>query len=280
MKKKIPLIAALVYLMNSAVLLAADKYPARIASLSLASDEVLVDLIPLCGGLQRIIALSTLVDEPSMSSITDKAHQIRGRVHSEPESLFALKPDLVIGATFNRPELLKMTESRKIPLLTLSHFTSADDIGSNIEKIGTAIGCLEQAKSMKKNFLKRVQPITLVANPQSLLLFDSDLVIMGSETLFDDLVKRAGGINAAAAHGIKAWPKLDSESLITMNPDAIVVLKHDSPELRANIRKHPAWGKLPAVKNQKFIFLKSRTAQSTSHYFADGVEELRTKLKH
>lgn len=254
--------------------------PARIASLSLASDEILVDLIPSCGGTNRIIALSTLADDPSMSSITDKASQIKGRVHSEPESLFALKPDLVIAATFNRPELLRMTEARKIPLLLLSQFTSADDIATNIEKIGVAIGCESQAKSMKEVFLTKIRAFNGVKNRKSLILYNPELIIMGSATLFDDLVQRAGATNAAAKLGIKGWPKLDAEAVLSMKPDGIVTLETDSTEFRSKIAKHPAWGKLEAVKQQKFIFLKSRTAQSTSHYFAEAINELRAKLKN
>ncbi len=264
------------YLLDQPLL--ANNGAVRIASLSLASDEILMDLMPTCGGIKRLIALSTLADEPSMSSITQKSHQVKARVHSEPESLFSLKPDLVIAASFNRPELLRMIEARKIPLLTLTQFTSAEDIGANIEKIGIAIGCQPEALSLKERFLKQVQSVKPVSKPIAVVLYDPDMVIMGSKTLFDDLVNRAGAINSASKKGIEGWPKLSSEALLTMNPDAIIILENDSRGLRNKVMSHPAWGKLSAVKNQNFIFLRSTTAQSTSHYFAEGVEELRRKL--
>jgi iron complex transport system substrate-binding protein len=250
----------------------------RIASLSLASDEILLDLLPSCGGVSRLIALSTLSEDSSMSSVTQKAHLIRGRVHSEPESLFALKPDLVIAATFNRPELLKMTTARKIPLLTLTRFASAEDIAHNIEQIGSVIGCKDKASLMKQDFLRKASAVTKTGPRPTLLLYDPDIVIMGQGTLFDDLATRAGASNVASTTGVKSWPKLDAEALLRMNPDAIVVLGSDSATARSTIKNHPAWGRLNAVKSGKIIFLTSRTAQSTSHYFADAVNELGNQI--
>lgn len=253
--------------------------PSKIASLSLASDEILLDMLPLCGGgLKRIVAVSTLADDRNSSSVTEKAKKIAARVHSEPESLFALKPDLVIAATFNRPELLNMTAARKIPLLTLSQFSSAEDIANNIEKIGDIVQCPNHARDMKKSFLEKIKYPTEIRNPLSLILYDSELVIMGAETLFDDLVKRAGATNAASKRGLKAWPKIDTEALVSMNPDAVVILEEDTRKLRQTISNHPAWRQLKAVQKNRFIFLNKRTAQSTSHYFADAVVELRQAI--
>jgi iron complex transport system substrate-binding protein len=253
--------------------------PQRIASLSLASDEILVALMPHCGGLVRVVALSTFADNASTSSITKDAKVVKGRVHSEPESLFSLNPDLVIAASFNRPELLKMVTARKIPLLTLKRFSSANDIAQHIIEIGDRIGCSAASSKLRDDFMRRIVMTNPPAQRARVILYNADLTVMGKDTLFDDLVNRAGALNVASERGLKHWPKIDGDTLLASKPEKIIVFGDDSEAARKAIRMHPAWSKLDAVRNDQFIFLESKTAQSTSHYFADAVESLRQKLK-
>jgi ABC-type Fe3+-hydroxamate transport system substrate-binding protein len=253
--------------------------PQRIVSLSLASDEILIELLPQCGGLERLKALSVYADDPASSNIRKMAKLITHRVHSEPESLFRLNPDLVIGATFNRTELLDAIKARNVRLLTLNGFSNASDIARHIHEIGTAIHCEQPAAKMAKDFMDivNVAPQALKQKPR-LLSYSADLTIMGDGTLFNDLVVKSGGINAASSRNLKLWPRVDTETLLTLDPDIIVILGQDTPSERQAIKTHAAWGRLKAVRNNRFIFLTSQTALSTSRYFAEAIQELRTKL--
>jgi iron complex transport system substrate-binding protein len=251
----------------------------RIVSLSLASDEILLDLLPSCGGTARLVALSSLVDHDEYSNVTAKAKTVPGRAHSEAESLFKLKPDLVFAASFNRPELLTMIRSKAIALKTLQNFYNAEDIAHNIKTIGKAIACDHAAKVMIDKFLGEAAPTPVLGTRISLLLYNPDGVIMGQNTLFDDLVYRAGGLNAARKAGLTGWPKVNSETILSLNPDALVIFSKDTPSVRSQIAKHSTWQHLSAVKQRRFIFLTPQTAQSTSHYFSHAVRELRSILR-
>jgi iron complex transport system substrate-binding protein len=268
----------------------------KIASLSLASDEILLDLMQECGGSQRIVALSTFADDPESSSVVERAKSIKGRVHSEPESLFSLKPDLVIAASFNRSELIHMIQSRKIPLLVLDKFTSVDDIAKHIQEIGDVVDCPKEARSLNEIFLRQVKiqvaptfnkrggAASAAKNTEPhkrlrVINYSADMVVMGLNTLFDDLVTRAGGINVASELGLRNWPRIDVETLLSMKPDKIIVIGVDSPKVRAAIKAHPAWGRLDAViKGNQLIFLDSKTALSTSHYFGSAISDLKKRL--
>jgi iron complex transport system substrate-binding protein len=283
--------------------------PQRIASLSLASDEILLDILPKCGGRQRLIALSTFADDPDSSSVVDSAKSVKARVHSEPESLFSLKPDLIIAASFNRPELIQMIQSKKIPLLVLAHFSSANDIADHIRDIGAATVCDNEARALIDSFWKQVTPqaAPMMAKTTAakisvaktslpidkkrsedrdapkkrlrVINYSPDLTIMGQDTLFEDLVIRAGGINVGSELGLRHWPRIDAETLLRAQPDKIVVLGADTLKMRATIKSDPAWGRLNAVmKGHDLIFLDQRSALSTSHYFSRAVTELREKL--
>ena len=252
----------------------------RIVSLSLASDEILMDMLPTCGGLTRIAGLSVFADDPAASSVVDAAKAIKGRVHSEPESLFALKPDLVIAASFNRPELIKMIRDRKVPLLMLERFSSADDIAEHITKIGDAIDCRQQASHLNSKLAADLKTNKPSGPPIRVVNYSPDLTLMGKETLFDDMVTRAGLINAASAFGLTRWPRIDTETLMRLKPDKIIIWGDDSAKMRKTIKTHAAWSRLDAVRKDQFIFIDAKTALSTSHYFGKAVATLSQQQSH
>jgi iron complex transport system substrate-binding protein len=257
--------------------------PQKIASLSLASDEILLDLLPKCGGRQRIVALSTFADDPGSSSVVEAAKTVKGRVHSEPESLFSLKPDLIVAASYNRPELIRMIKARKVPMLLLDKFSSVSDIAQHIQDIGDAVDCSKEALLLKDTFLQEVaapiSPATPTVKKLRFINYSPDMVVMGLDTLFDELVTRAGGINAAGELGLRNWPRIDMEMLLKAKPDKIIVIGVDTPKARAAIKNHPVWGRLPAViKGDQLIFLDSNSALSTSHYFSRAIVSLKKHL--
>lgn len=257
--------------------------PKRIVSMSLASDEILLDLLPKCGGISRIIALSKIVDDPKSSNVTDRARLIRGRVHSDIENIINYKPDLVIAASFNRQEVIGALKSRGVKTITLNQFSTVEDIAGNILKIGSSIGCEGPAEELHKNLLTRIKAVSLKTDTQArkptVLNYSSDLIIMGKSTLFNDIIFKAGGLNAAASQGLEAWPRLDAETLLKMNPDYLVVLDDESASIKQAIKSHNIWKRLKAVQNDRFIFIRSRDAFSTSHYIASAVESLADAIK-
>ncbi len=251
--------------------------------MSLASDEILLDLVPKCGGTSRIIALSKIVDDHKSSNVTDRARLIRGRVHSDIENIINYKPDLVIAASFNRQEVIGALKSRGVKTITLNEFSTIEDIAGNILKIGTSIGCEGPAEELHKNLLTRIKAVSLKLDPQTrkptVLNYSSDFIIMGKNTLFNDITSKAGGLNAAALQGLEAWPRLDAETLLKMDPDYLVVLEDESDSLKQAIKSNNIWKRLKAVRNDRFIFIRSRDAFSTSHYIASAVESLAEALK-
>src|SRR4051812_26256730 len=79
--------------------------PVRIASCSLASDETLLALLG--PGTPRLVAVSSLATDRRYSNIAGEIPKsLTGRCGTELESLLALKPDLAVLASYNRPELL------------------------------------------------------------------------------------------------------------------------------------------------------------------------------
>jgi len=261
----------------------APLLPNRIVSMSLASDEILLDIMPHCGGFARIAALSTFSDHPESSNVTEPAKLVKGRVHSELETIINLKPDLVIAASFNRQEVIQALRKKNIAVVTLEKFSSAMDIAQNILTIGQHTACQTGANSLRAKFLGQLDEVKNKPQRKSrqlrLISYSPDMTIMAKKTLFDDLVARAGGINAASERGLSYWPKIDAETLLSLKPDMIVITDRNITQKEREIKNHPVWKKMTAVQNGRLIFIDPREALSASHYFANAVRELHRELE-
>lgn len=259
--------------------------PHRIASGSLASDEILVDLLKQRGELDRLIAVSLFADDPRYSNIAgDIPKSLTGRVGGELESLVALKPDLAILASFNKPEMLKRLEAAHIPVLRLTEFRNLDDIEANITTLGKATGTETDAKKIRDAFhTERLQIRKLGAalkiHPK-VLDFAEDGVVSGKGTLFEALVTAAGGICIACEAGLKNWPMLSTEALAIMRPDVIVVSGEpaDKAEYLAKMRSLPGWKNIAAVQAGRVVVIPGRELAAVSPHILKALRRLQAGL--
>src|SRR5947209_3341125 len=81
--------------------------PRRIASLTLATDEMLADLVP----PERLACVTALADDPEISNVAGRFPANVTRLgNSDPERIIALAPDLVCAAPYNTADSLKLLE--------------------------------------------------------------------------------------------------------------------------------------------------------------------------
>ena len=80
-----------------------EKPPTRIISATLASDHILSELID----QQRLLAVSSYIDYPSLSNIVGFYSKEITRTEGEIESILALQPDLVFVASYSNPETVR-----------------------------------------------------------------------------------------------------------------------------------------------------------------------------
>jgi iron complex transport system substrate-binding protein len=258
---------------GDACLAAGKTAPSRIASTSLASDEILVRLLKEAGQLDRLVAVSTLVDNPVYSHVASTLDFNRARIGENLESIASLKPDLVVFASFNRPAITASLGQIAVKTCWLEKFTSLADIHRNILTLGAAAGVPETGRKIADEFLADLQAAErdtkiLVGDGDTagtrkgdkrerprVLSFDGSGTVMAGGTTFDELVNLAGGVNAATIAGLKGWPKPGAESLASMAPDVIVLLTdtRSKNELVELLHKTPGWRDTPAVKRERFV---------------------------
>lgn len=259
--------------------------PRRVVSATLMTDEILVDLLGVEKIGERVVALSPLVDDPRFSNVVDRARAVSKRFGEEVESLLKLRPDMVLLATYNRPELVSALERARVRTFVMPDVKNLDDIPSAIATVGRVLGVEPEAQRLIEGFRierRAVRDRLRVGIPWApfvpprVMNFDADGVIYGSGTMYDSIVREAGGENLPASMAIAGWSKVSDEALAAMRPDWVVVLDDGTPAVRqmARMRDTAAWRQIPAVREGRVIFVPEREMSSVSHQSLKAVERL------
>lgn len=261
-------------LLSSLSIAKPSRTPQRIVSASLASDEVLVELLKEKVDRQRLIAVSHLADNPVYSSVGHQLNGVTGRFRSDIESTLKMKPDLLILASFNQAKFKSFFSRFKIPFIELRSFQSLSDIATNIQLIGKAIGKDKEARKLSDKFLSAVSSYSTklkkkCPRPVSALMFTSSNLLVGKDTTIDSILEKLDVTNSAAKAGVEGWAQVSAESIAKLDPDWIILSGTNAAK---NVAKASGWQWLRAVKGRKFIYVPTRLLSSTSHHLATTVK--------
>ncbi len=251
-----------------------SKKPARIISLTLGTDEILLDLV----GPERLTGVSYLAPTPEVSNIADNRAlaEVENLVEANPEQIIALEPDLVLIASFTDPAVIEQLKGAGLNVFAVGSFVSIEAMQENILTLGTLVGETEKAQQMVEGMNDRLAAIEAKLSeaegePPRVLYLSSDGWVAGSATTVDDIIQRAGGANAAAEAGLNDWNQVSEEAIIEMNPDVVILSPFVTDE---EFRTNPAFAELSAVQNGRVYAPSDKVMSATSQYIVLGVEEL------
>lgn len=261
-----------------------DSAPQRVATAFVAADEIAYEILHRTDALERLIAVSTAASDPEYSAIAKEAEKIPGRVGTDLEALVVQKPDLVILATFNRPELVKQLDLLGIKSFVIGNFSTFKDISRNIETIGKLLHASAAAIELTIEFQKRLKQSQRFRPtiPVAMLSWGDDGSSMGKNTLMDEIISYSGGINLAGSQlGIENWARVADEKIPELRPEWIICGGDTRylPRAQAAMLANPGWKQLPAVQKGKIIIVPQRYLSSASHHIAVAIDIISAHLR-
>jgi iron complex transport system substrate-binding protein len=246
--------------------------PQRIVSLTLAVDEILMDLI----GPARIVALSELAPKPG-SLLADRVGAIEHFVGSDVESIIALQPDLCFLASYNRKETRSLLIDSGIPVFVFSSFHTFEDIRKSIHTVGRAVGAEDEAKRLVAEMDRKLefvaQRIPAKTEWPSVLAYGQSGWVSGAGTTQSEIFESAGLSNAATELGITGHTQVSQEQVLAMDPDYFVVVTQSvlTPGEEAWLMENPALAPLRAIQEEHVLTVRESQLSSVSHHVADAV---------
>ncbi|MFA7022446.1 ABC transporter substrate-binding protein [Aliarcobacter sp.] len=255
----------------------------KIITLSPAVNEIVFAL----GLGNNIIANTQFCDYPEISKSIEK---VGGYGSVSLEKVVNLNPSIIINQNYDK----KLNSSLKaLGFKTLVYKTdSLDDIKFAIKDLGDVFNRQLQAENLNQNIensLKNIenivenQKILIVISPQNTL--SNQIYVTNNYIYFEDIIKKSGNQNAYQS-SLKSQPAINSEKLILLNPDIIILL---APYLKSDKQKDDMlnlWKNLPvnASKKENIYIIDKTYSGISSHrvqYLIDDfrkiLEDVRTK---
>ncbi|MEQ8234121.1 MAG: ABC transporter substrate-binding protein, partial [Gammaproteobacteria bacterium] len=214
--------------------------PARVASLNLCSDILLLELLDDA----RIASLTHLARDPDLSPLHARAASLPGN-HGNAEELIVAAPDLVVTAGPAPPLAARLLARAGIPLLALPHAETFAAYADNLRQLARVLGTEPRARALLATLWQGLgarQPPAPSATAPRALIYQPNGYTPGTRTLASELLRRAGLRDVADELGLPGGGFVTLEHLLVAAPDVIVFpVRHDSgSSLAETLLDHPA----------------------------------------
>jgi iron complex transport system substrate-binding protein len=258
--------------------------PARIASLTMFTDEVLLELVEPA----RIVAVTTFAVDPAISNVTAKADGIPAKLAMNVEVLVSLKPDLLFVANWTEADKVKQLRDAGIPVYLTGTGVTVADIQAKIARVGQLVGEAAKARKLLDAMDARLAAVQtrLAKLPADKRLSVVDYTVWGSAqgkgSSWDEIVRRAGLVNGVGDIAADEWGQvpLSKERLLEIDPDVLILpgWTYDDPKgAEAFFSKtvaDPVLKALKAVREGRAYRMPENLKTATSQYLVDAVEWL------
>ncbi len=224
----------------------AEMPPRRIVSLTVCTDQLLLDLVD----RDRIAALTYLAVDPTVSMRVEDARGLKG-VHWFAEEVLALQPDLVIAQEYSATGAVDMLRRLGFRVVLVPLATDFEGMRRAIRIMAEAVGDKARGEAVIAAFDKRIA----AARPDGperprALAYEVNSVALGDGSLVDAALEAAGFHNVARDAPLGPGGRLPLEEVVAHPPD-LMVLANTPGEFRSivgdNLR-HPAFASVIASR--------------------------------
>lgn len=246
--------------------------PRRVVSLAPSVTETVF----LLGKGDVLAGVTRYCNFPPLAASLPK---VGGVTDPDVERIVALSPDLVLCTTDGNPRGKVATlEEMGIPCFA----TAPQDLPSvlsTIERLGALLGDASRGRSEAAALRRRAERFRapLGAAPPSVLFVvsTSPVIAAGNGTFMDELIRMAGGRNAAANYSGR-YPRLSVEDLVAVRPDVIFVAG------MAGVERFPEettrWKEIPAFRDGAVYTLDGDLVTRPGPRLVTALEEISKSL--
>lgn len=282
------LLLGALFLLSTELVAAKDRAPfnlkpGRIISMTPSVTETIFAL----GGEATLIAVTSYCDYPAAAR---ELPSIGGYVDPNFEVIVGLNPDYII--TLENDDLERKLSTLGLNVVSIKN-ESISDIFASIQTIGELISRTQEAHALIAAMRRRLalaqehleslpdtaRPRVMVAVSGSPGEQQRSIFVAGRDTIFDEVIKRAGGRNALSSH--TGYPALSAEGIVALNPDIIIDLLSQVAPADDSLPLRSFWASLPglvALKNGQVYPLSDSNLNRPGPRIVDTIERFTTLI--
>ena len=247
--------------------------PRRVVSLA----PSLTEIVFLIGRGRSLVGVTRFCNVPAAASRLPK---IGGVSDPDVERIVALSPDLVLCTTDGNPrDKVRALEEMGIPCFAVAP-QDLEAVFTAIDRLGNLLGAADRGRVEADALRRRAQLARSSSDdaekPAVLFVVSiAPIIAAGGGTFMDELVRLAGGRNAAARFSGR-YPRVSVEGLVAARPDVIFVAGMSSVE-----RFPPEvtrWKEVPAFRNGAVITLEGDLVTRPGPRLVTALEQVSAAL--
>ena len=251
----------------------------RVVSLAPSNTEILYAV----GAAEQVIGRDEFSDYPEEANALPSVGGSMGEY--SVETIVSLKPDLVLAAEINSPELVKQLEDLGLTVYYLKNPTSFEELYVNLEIVAQLTG--EDPTKLTDSLKARVDAVDekimpLSARPEVFYEIDATDAAKpytyGPGTFGNLLIARAGGTNIGNEL-TDPYPQISLEQIVVSNPSFILLGDSMWGVTAEAVASRPGWETIEAVKSDQIFPIDDNLISRPGPRLVDGLEQL-AKLLH
>ena len=232
-----------------------DAEPARIVSLAPSNTEIVCAL----EACDRVVGVTDYDDHPAEVIEIDKVVNV---TQVDVEAVVAAEPDLVLAAGNEQTPTAVIDQLTDLGLVVLVLYPeSLDEVTTDIELVGTAIGREDAATELVEGMQDRVeavqQAVAGLAPPRTFYevgVFEGSIYTAGEGSFLASLVETAGGDPIT---GDALSTSIEVEDLVAADPQLILLgdATYDETITPESVAARPGWEAMAAVADGRVLAL-------------------------
>jgi iron complex transport system substrate-binding protein len=248
----------------------------RIVSQYWSIDEYVYSVVP----PQDVVAVSESAYLKGVSNVDKFVEQFHPAIATDPERVLALDPDLMLVSSSGRAEYTSLARSSGVPVYRMqTTFQTLDQVEETIRLTGYLTGNDKSAEKAAIHFhqeIERARALRPKGATHPRILGLGGRYSYGTETLFNDIVEKLGGVNVGAENGLKGYDSVNFEQIIRWDPEWIFAGAEPGQEkqLLLTLLADPAISLTIAAKKGQIIVLDFRTFLPMSPFTTELVKAM------
>jgi iron complex transport system substrate-binding protein len=251
----------------------------RVVSLAPSNTEILFAV----GAGSQVVGRDEFSDYPAEAKAIKSVGGSMGEY--SVEAIVALKPDLVLAAEINSPELVKQLEGLGLTVYYLKNPKTLEEMYVNLEIVAQLTG--QDSTKLTDSLKARVAAVDekiMPLNSRPSVFYEIDATdpakpyTYGPGTFGDLLIARAGGFNIGSTL-TDPYPQISLEQIVVSNPSIILLGDSNYGATPESVPARAGWGTIEAVKSNQIFPIDDNLISRPGPRLVDGLEQL-AKLLH
>lgn len=251
--------------------LSAMEQPARIVSLNMCTDELVLRL----ADPERIASVTWLSQDPRNANMAGAARRIPAN-HGLAEEVLGFRPDLVVAGAYTTRATVSLLGRVGIGVREFGVPRNLAEMKAQITEMAAVLGEPARGQALLAGIERRLQALAArrVERPLRAIVLRPSGFTVGRGSLVDEILTRAGLVNIAAELGVESYGQIALETVALGGADILILNETPDgpPSLAHEILHHPVIERLG--DRLKLVALPSRLWTCAGPSVLDAIELL------